>query len=121
MAIPTLEEVISFAHSKKRTPEETAKAVQNWRKLALNTGREIAKDDPEKYWSGSTQVEAQAQAVLTGLNEQRRQKLLTEKIPIPAEQKLFIDAINSNKGELPDGAPEAWKTVENELVKAGEN
>lgn len=121
MAVPTLKSVLSYGNRKGKSPEELAADVQLWRSVVLKEGRELAKDDPERYWSGSDSVESSAQAALTGLNERIRQEILVKALPEPAEQKAFIDSLNEGKGQLPPDAPPLWQSVEDEIVKAGQD
>lgn len=117
MAVPSLKSIIAYGKKDGRTPEETAQAVQSWRKAALEEGRGLSGEDAQRYWDGSSQVEASAQAALTGLNELRRQKILTDIIRDPVEQKAFIEA--TTKGELPESAPKHWQDAATAILSAG--
>jgi ribosomal protein L1 len=120
MAAPPLKSILTYGQQNGKSPEEIAAAVQKWRKDALDEGRTLAKDAPDKYWKGSAQVESEAQLALTGLNEARRQKILTEILPDPEEQKNFIQQVNASKGNLPDNIPPKWQATQDALLKAGD-
>lgn len=116
---PPLDTLIRYGNESGRAPEEIASAVQQWRKDALAEGRTLAGDNAQKYWDGSAKVESEAQAVLTGLQERKRQAMFHQLIPDPVEQKSFLDTLQKSPGNvLPADAPPEWKAVEDSLTKA---